>query len=571
VCGGYTGAAVSGRGHTTSAGKRARRRRDGLAGLLAAGATLAGLFPGAAPVEAAARFREVSAAWGVTFQHHNGAAGEFYMIETMGSGVLVWDYDGDGDQDLFFVDSGGRPGHPDEARSILYRNDGAARFVDTTGRAGIRVTAYGMGATAGDVDGDGDADLYVTAFGANQLFENLGDGTFRDATARTGVGDPSWSASATFADFDLDADLDLYVASYVDFAYEKNPVCGLESRGLRSYCHPDVYRGLPDRYFRNRGDGTFEEWTEEAGIGRDGGNGLGVVAGDLDGDGWPDLYVANDMTPNFLLHNLGGGRFEEVGLLAGVAFSDTGRAEAGMGVEVADLDGDGLADVAVTNLDLETNAVYLGLGGGFFRDGRYVTGLAEPSLYRVGFGVVAADFDQDGDLDLVVANGHIIHNVELWGTGTTFRQRNQLFENLGGGRFREVTASGLDVVRSSRGLACGDLDFDGDLDLALSNSGEACEVYENAGGAQGRWLQVDLEGPGANRFGIGAVVEVEAGRGRQRREVRTASSYLSQNALAAHFGLGQADRVGRLTVRWPGGPVRAYLGLPADRHLLLVR
>lgn len=493
------------------------------------------------------------------------------MVETMGSGVVVWDYDGDGDEDVLWVDSGTLPGYEGEKpRTVLYRNEGGGRFVDVTEKAGIAVAAYGMGATAGDVDGDGDLDLYVTGFGGNQMFANRGDGTFEDATARSGTGFASWSTSAAFADVDLDGDLDLYVADYVDFSFEDNPPCGQKERGLRSYCHPDVYDGLPDRFLRNRGDGTFEDATARTGLAETTGKGLGVIFSDFDEDGWPDLYVANDMTPSFLFRNRGAGSFEEIGLAAGVALSSLGVPEAGMGVDSGDLDGNGFPDLMVTHLDLQTNAVYVNQGGNVFLDGRYTSRLAEPSIHSVGFGLAFADLDQDADLDVVVANGHIIHNVELTGTGTTYKQRNQLFENLGKGQYREVAGSGLDVVRSSRGLAAGDLDGDGDLDLAISNSNDWAEVYENVG-APGNWLAVDLAAPRGNRQGIGARLELTAAGRKQEREVRTASSYLSQNALAAHFGLGPAPQADRLTVRWPDGQLQAFHSLPANRRLAIVR
>jgi hypothetical protein len=493
------------------------------------------------------------------------------MIETMGSGVVIWDYDADGDEDVLFMDSGPLPGYQGEPpRTVLYRNDGAGRFADVTARSGIAPSSYGMGATAGDVDGDGDLDLYTTAFGATQLVLNRGDGTFEDATARSGAGYTSWSTSAAFADVDRDGDLDLYATDYVDFSFEDNPPCGVKERGLRSYCHPDVYDGLPDRFFRNRGDGTFEDATARAGFASATGKGLGVVWSDLDEDGWPDLYVANDMTPNFLFRNRGDGTFEEIAMAAGVALSDLGKPEAGMGVDAGDLDGNGFADLMVTHLDLQSNAVYSNQGSNVFLEGRYVSRLAEPSIYKVGFGIAFADFDQDADLDVVVANGHIIHNVDLFGTGTTYKQRNQLFENLGRGQYREVLASGLDAVRSSRGLAAGDLDGDGDLDLAVNNSNDLAEVYENVSAA-GSWLAVDLHAASGNRHGIGARLELETAGRRQEREVRTASSYLSQNALTAHFGLGAAPRAGRLTVRWPDGKLQLFEDLPAGRRLAVVR
>jgi len=493
------------------------------------------------------------------------------MVESMGSGVVVFDYDGDGDHDLFFVDGASLPGYDGEApRSRLFRNDGRGRFVDVTERSGIVVRAYGIGAVAGDVDGDGDLDLYLTSFGANQLFVNQGDGTFRDATEEAGVGATEWSASATLADLDGDGDLDLYVTHYVDFTLDNNPSCGLPSRDLRSYCHPDVFGTVPDRFYRNRGDGTFEEATAAAGFAAaTDGAGLGIVATDFDADGWTDLYVANDMTPNFLFRNRGDGTFEETALLAGVAMSDRGQAEAGMGVEAADLDGNGYPDLLVSHLDTQTNAYYSNTGSGLFLDGRFVSGLAEPSLNRVGFGIVAADFDHDGDLDIAVANGHIIHNAELWGRGGHFKQPNQLLENVGNGRFREVVAPGFDVVRASRGMAAGDLDGDGDIDLAISNSDDACEVYENVS-TGGSWTQLDLLSPSGNRYAIGARIEIETAGKVQSRERRTASSYLSQNALTLHVGLAAHPQIDALRIHWPDGKRQTLRNLPTNRRLRLV-
>jgi hypothetical protein len=527
----------------------------------------------------AIRFREVSQAWGLDFRHHHGGTGERYMVETMVGGVVVFDFDGDGDEDLFFVDGGALPGYTGEAaRSRLFRNEGGGRFLDWTERSGIRVTTYGNGGTAGDVDGDGDLDLFVSGFGADQLFRNEGDGTFTDVTARAGVSDPQWSTSAAFADVDADGDLDLYVANYVDFTVANHKFCGDRARNLRGYCHPDVYNGQPHRLYRNRGDGTFEDATKALGLGSAVGPGLGVVFGDLDDDGWVDLFVANDTFPNFLFHNLGKGEggkpdgaFEDISLLSGTAYGDKGVPEAGMGVDMGDYDNDGKLDIVVTNFELETNALYRNLGGGVFLDSRSVAGIAEPSLLFLAFGVAFADFDQDGDLDLIVANGHINDNAAEFLAGSQYRQRNHLHENLGGGKFREDKGTGLDVVRASRGLGVGDLDGDGDLDVAIVDSDEPCEVYENVTAA-GHWLQLDISGGTGNRFGIGARVEIEAGGKRQIREVRTASSYLSQNALAVHAGVGKSEKIDRLTVkrRGKGGmKTEVFLDLPADRRYVL--
>jgi enediyne biosynthesis protein E4 len=514
------------------------------------------------------KFREASASWGIDFRHHHGGSGQRYMVETMVGGVVIFDFDGDGDEDLFFVDGGSLPGYTGEpARSRLFRNDGKGRFTDWTARSGIKIAGYGVGGAAGDIDNDGDLDLFVSGLDADQLFRNNGDGTFTDVTARAGVSDPLWSASAAFADADHDGDLDLYVVNYVDFTVKNHKLCGEPKRKLHGYCHPDEYNPLPSRFYRNRGDGTFEDATQAAGFGGAIGPGLGVVFGDVDNDGWEDVYVANDNKPNFLFRNKGDGAFEDISLLSGTSVGQTGKPEAGMGVDMGDYDGDGLLDVVVTNFELETYGLYRNLGGGAFVDNRSPAGIAEPTLLYLGFGTAFADFDQDGDLDLVFANGHINDNAGEFRTGSLYRQRNQVFDNQGNGKFREDKATGMDVVRASRGLATGDLDGDGDLDLAIVNMNEPCEVYENAGAAGG-WLLVGFAAPSGNRFGIGARFELESGGRRQIRDVKTASSYLSQNALAVHFGLGKSQKIDRLTVRRPG-KVQVFTGLPANRRLVI--
>ncbi|MGD2114552.1 MAG: CRTAC1 family protein [Acidobacteriota bacterium] len=545
---------------------------------LAAVLVAAGAVRAAEP--APIRFDDVAEEWGLDFHHHHGGSGERYMVETVVGGVVLFDYDGDGDVDVFFVDGGELPGYTGpEPRSRLLRNDGGGRFADVTAGSGIDGPSYGAGGAAGDVDGDGDPDLYLTAFGENRLYVNRGDGTFVDRTEAAGVGDPSWSSSATFFDPDRDGDLDLYVVNYVDFTLDTHKFCGDEQANIQGYCHPEAYDGIPDRFYRNRGDGTFEDATRQAGLAASDGAGLGVVAGDLDDDGWPDVYVANDADPNFLFRNRGDGTFEDVSLLSGTAHSDRGRAEGGMGVDLGDADGDGLLDLVVTNFELESNTIYRNAGGGLFTDVRYAARLAEPSLHKLAFGVELTDLDHDGDLDLAVANGHILDNADMFNARSRYAQPNQILENLGNGRFREVPDHGMDAVRASRGLAAGDLDGDGDEDLVIVNSNDVAEVYRNlAGSAAGGWLLVDLRQDGSDRRAVGARVELETGDGgegapprRQVREVRTASSYASQSPLTVHFGVAGAERIERLTIRWPDGARRALIDLPVRRRIVVVR
>ena len=516
------------------------------------------------------RFREVSESWQIDFRHHHGGSGERYMVETMVGGVVLFDFDRDGDNDLFFVDGGELPGYSGPTpRSRLFRNDGGGRFVDFTEAAGIEVDGYGCGGSAADYDGDGDLDLYVTLFGENRLFRNDG-GHFVEVGAQAGVADELWSASAGFADVDRDGDLDLYVANYVNFGFDNHRFCGDEEKGTRGYCHPGAYEGLPDRFYRNLGDGRFREETGAAGLEHEGEAGLGLVFGDLDDDGWPDLYVANDADPNFFFRNKGDGTFEDLSLLSGTAYSDAGSPEAGMGVDLADFDLDGRLDIFVTNFELETNALYRNLGTGLFTDSRFTSNIAEPSLLKLAFGVAAADYDQDRDLDLVIANGHILDNAAEMNSRSEYAQPNQTMVNDGRGRFSELIDDGMDAVRVSRGLSTGDLDGDGDLDLAIVNSNDVAEVYENVG-ARGGWLQARLVGRSGNAWGIGArlALELEGAGPTQIREVRTASSYLSQGALDTHFGLGEAPRAERLTVRWPSGRSSEYRRLAAGKRFVL--
>ena len=520
------------------------------------------------------RFREVSASWDLDFRHHNGGSGKRYYPETDGSGLALFDFDHDGDLDVLFVDGAPLPGYQgDPPRSVLYRNDGSGRFVDRMEAAKLDLRGYGMGAASADFDADGDLDLYVTHLRDNQLFRNEGDGTFTDVTAAAGVGDSLWSMSAAFADMDRDGDLDLYVANYIDYSLEDPTLCFNEMLGIGAFCHPELFDALPDRFYRNRGDATFEDATAAAELAVEPGKAMGVIVVDLDDDGWLDVYVANDTTPNHLFRNRGDGTFQDTSLLSGTSFGDSGVAEAGMGVTAADVDGDSRLDIYVTNFSLETNALYLNQGSSFFVDSRSVVGLAQPSLVPLGFGTAFEDFDLDGDPDLAVANGHILDNVELMEEreDMTYRQPNQLFENLGRGRFAEVKDSGIDVVLASRGLARGDLDGDGDADLAITNSNDRVEVYENVGATGAGWLAVDLGETPGGAAALGARVDVSAGGKRQRRDLLPVDSYLSQSESLVRFGLGESERVESLDVRWVDGARSRFLDLPGSRRVRVRR
>jgi len=492
------------------------------------------------------------------------------MVETMVGGLALFDYDGDGDQDVLFVDGGELPGYEGETpRSRLLRNDGAGSFVDVTATSGLAFKGYGCGVTAGDVDGDGDRDLYLTSFGRNQLFLNQGDGSFVDATDDAGVGEDRWSASAAFADVDRDGDLDLYVANYVDFAFDQRAFCGDRETGRRSYCHPGAYDGVADRFYRNEGGGRFVEATASHGFTAPPSAGLGVAFGDLNGDGWPDLYVANDAQANLLFENRGDGSFEEIGLFAGTAYGNSGNPEAGMGVDLGDVNGDGRLDIIVTNFDLETNALYRNDGPGLFSDSRFVSNLAEPSLTMLAFGVDLADLDNDGDLDALVANGHVLDDAAETGSGASYEQVNQVFENTREGFFAAVVDSGVSIAGVSRGLATADLDGDGDLDFAVINSNSRAEAYENLSTPRVGSLRLDLFGSASNSAGIGARVEVRLSGRLFVEEVKTASSFLSQNATTLHFGLAGNSAADRVDVRWPSGMSQRFFQLPTARLRLV--
>ncbi|HXH28561.1 MAG TPA: CRTAC1 family protein, partial [Candidatus Polarisedimenticolia bacterium] len=498
------------------------------------------------------RYTDVTAASGIDNLHTFGGTGRKYYIETVPPGVCWFDYDDDGWMDAYLVQSGplpGQPRPPGTPHSRLYRNNGDGTFTDVTDRAGVANAAgYGSGCAAGDFDNDGHVDLYVTNFGPSVLYRNNGDGTFTDVTARAGATNGLYAASASWADYDNDGRLDLYVATYVDFTMDDQKYCGDIRTHRRSYCHPDAYGGLPDALYHNEGNGRFKEVSRAAGMWDPNGKGLGAVWFDFDHDGDVDLYVANDATPNRLYRNDGNGHFTDLTLLSGTCCSEDGKPESGMGTDAGDADGDGWPDLIVTNLSNETNQLYQNLGGrGTFAIATYPSGLGEVSLLTTSWGVDFYDYDNDGDLVLMMTNGHPMDDIEVVSDIMTHKEHPFLFQNQGGAVYKEIGAQVGDYFRTlqaGRGLATADYDNDGDLDVILTpNGGKAALLRNDGGDRAGHWITLRLVGVRSNRDAIGARVTITAGGRRQVEEVRSSSSYLSQNDIRLHFGLGAADKV----------------------------
>jgi hypothetical protein len=517
-------------------------------------------------------FTDVTQAAGIGFVHNSGAFGRKYLPETMGSGLAFLDYDGDGRQDLFFVNGADWPEKRRRTTTqALYRNRGDGTFEEVTRKAGLAVEMYGIGVAAADFDNDGDVDLFINALGPDRLFRNRGDGTFEDVTQRAGVSDPAFGSSAAWLDYDRDGRLDLFVCNYVQWSPKEDIFCTLDGVG-KSYCTPESYRGATNRLFRNRGDGTFEDVTRRAGVFDPTGKSLGVVAFDYDGDGLPDLAVANDTQPNFLYRNRGDGTFAETGRTAGIAFSEEGKARGAMGIDAADYDGSGRESLVIGNFSNEMLALYHNEGKGLFIDDAAMAGIGQPSLLTLAFGCFFFDFDLDGLLDLFVANGHVENDINRVQPSVTYAEPPHLFRGVGGGRFEQADArAGPDFKRPivGRGAAYADYDGDGDLDIAVSTNNGPALLLRNDGGNGGPWLRLRLVGKKSNRDGIGAVVRLRAGGIVGQRTVRSAASYASQSELPLTFGLGSAgggaSPAADLQVTWPDGAVQSVTGLAAGR------
>lgn len=515
-------------------------------------------------------FSEVATTAGLSFVHDAGATGQFRLIEIMGSGVALLDYDSDGDLDVYLLQASPSA----RVGSRLFQNrlieDGVLRFTDVTEAVGIDGVPWAMGVAVGDYDNDGDPDLYVTAFGANALYRNEAGVRFSDVTAQAGVDDERWNAGAAFVDYDGDGDLDLFVTAYVDFTDAGNIPC-FDPGGQRDYCLPAQFRPLPARLYRNDGGGQFSDVTAASGIGAEAGAGLGVVALDADGDGWLDLYVANDGTPNHLWRGNGDGTFTNTGVLSGAAFDVNGNAQAGMGVSAADFDADGDEDLFVTNLVGETNTVYENVGSGRFEDATARVRMAADSRRYTGFGTEWFDADADGLLDLFVANGGVAIVNDLRGRAHPYAQSNELMMLQRDGTYRDdsVDSGVLDAAGVGRGAAFGDLDNDGDVDVVVTNNNGPVRVLLNETPRAGGWMSLQLEGTRAARDGQGAMVQVRRhGRPTLLRRVRTHGSYLSAHDRRVHIGVGDA-LIDALMVEWQRGVYESFpVPSTAATHLL---
>ena len=529
------------------------------------GSLLVAVAPATSPIV----FTDVTAQAGIRFVHNSGAFGKKYLPETLGAGAVVLDVDGDGWQDVLLINSMNWPGRAGpRSYPALYRNNHNGTFTDITRGSGLDVELYGIGAAAGDFDNDGKGDVYVTALGGNRLFKNVGGGKFVDVTTKAGVQDGGFSTSALWFDYDNDGKLDLFVAHYVDWATDKDLFCTLDGKN-KSYCTPESYHGQSPALYRNRGDGTFEDVTKRAGLYDPSSKGLGVAMLDFDGDGWMDLFVANDTQPNNLYRNKGNGTFVDVALGAGVAFSEAGIARAGMGVDAADYDGSGHPSLVIGNFSNQMMALYHNEGNGLFIDEAPRSAIGPASLLTLTFGCFFFDYDLDGRPDIFAANGHVADDIERLQSRVTYAQRPHLFHNLGQKRFEEVTAaSGPALQRPmvARGAAYGDYDNDGDLDVLVTVNNGPARLLRNDGGNHNNVLRVQTIGTISNRDGIGARVEVSVHGGAKLWQiVKTGSSYASQSELPLTFGLGSATGVDDVRIKWPSGRVDSAGALKANQ------
>jgi len=529
---------------------------------------------GAPPESSAIQFRDVTQQAGVHFVHNNGAFGKKYLPETMGPGVAFIDYDNDGWPDIFLVNGMGWPGHIRKNSTLkLYHNNHDGTFADVTHKAGLDMELYGMGVAVGDYDNDGNDDLFVTAYGQSHLFHNNGNGTFTDVTQKAGLqGAHEFSTSAAWVDYDKDGHLDLVVGNYVQWTPETDLYCTLDGKA-KSYCTPESYKGTSVRLWHNRGNGTFEDVTQKAGLGDATSKTLGIAVLDYDNDGWPDLLFSNDTQPNKLYRNNGNGTFSEKAMVAGVAFSEDGVARAGMGVDAADYDHSGYASVLITNFSNQMISLYHNEGKGLFVDEAPRSEIGRATLLTLGFGCFFFDYDLDGWPDVFIANGHIDADIQRVQANVKYAMPPHLFRNVGKGKFEEVTKSmgaAFASPRVGRGAAYADINNDGRLDLLLSTNGGSVYLFRNeasGAAAANRSLRLKLVGTKSNRDGIGAVVKLTAGGETQTKMLHSGSSYLSASELVLTFGLGTREKADSIEIRWPSAQLDRLSAIPAGAHL----
>jgi hypothetical protein len=515
-------------------------------------------------------FTDVTKQAGINWVHDNALSPDRYLPETVGAGCVFFDYDNDGWMDIYLVNSGPSdfftPGKP--LKNALYHNNHDGTFTDLTDKAGVAGGTFGMGAAAGDYDGDGRADLYVTSYGRNILYHNNGNGTFTDVTEKAGVAAPGWSTCAVWFDYDKDGKLDLFVSSFVD--YNKETTCGNNRLGQKFYCIPRVFKPRPSHLYHNNGNGTFTDVSEKSGITKSPGKSFGVVATDVNNDGWTDLFVANDTMPNFLFINKGNGTFEEVGLQAGVAFSDNGSPRSGMGVDATDFDGDGWQDLFVANIDQELFSLYHNQKDLTFTDEPGEIGPATRLLS--GWGLKFFDYNNDGYPDLFLANGHPDDMVEKLTTRVKYKEPILMFENLGT-KFRDVSAQSGSVFANSfpaRGLAVGDYDNDGDLDVLISNNGQAPMLLRNDGGNRNNWVGLQLVATRSNPGAVGAVISWQVGTRKFSRLKTTGGSYLASHDPREILGAGPNGKIESVEIRWPSGKSDKLTNLPMNSYVTVV-
>ncbi len=510
---------------------------------------------------------------GITFVHTDGSSGKRYILETITAGLALFDYDNDGDIDIYFLNGKPLKGAKANAspKNVLYRNEGNWKFTDVTEQAGVGDTEYGLGVVVGDYDNDGDQDIYLNNYGPNVLYRNNGDGSFTDVTKQAGVVNGfRTGAGACFLDMDKDGDLDLYVSNYIDFSYDKHVTT--TASGFPIYVGPNFYPSVPDTLYRNNGDGTFTDVSESSGIAKRKSYGMGMVCGDYDNDGDTDIYVANDGEGNFLFENDSTGKFEDAGLFAGVAYDIHGDEQGSMGAVFADYDNDGRLDIYVTSYQTQLATLYRNLGDGLFEDVTRLTGAGSGTVPNVTWGNGFVDFDNDGDRDIFIACGHLLDNIDLFDDSSSYCETNILLMNTGDGNFVNVSENsgdGMKVKLSSRGAGFDDLDNDGDVDVVVLNSRREPTVLRNDSPSKGHWLQVCLRGVKTNRDGVGARVKVTAKDLNLIDEVHSGQGYQSHYGTRLYFGLGANDKVERLEVRWIGGGVDVFKDIAADQLLII--